>query len=351
MEILTVSRALTLADLPSPPKGKVGWPWTEESVPLPVHHSNGSEWVKISIVTPSYNQGQFIEETIRSVLLQGYPNLEFIIIDGGSTDKTLEVIKKYDSFISYWISEADKGQAHALNKGFHRAEGELIGWQNSDDFYHPNAFTNAARAAMNHSDRQVLYGSRNFLNLHGDGVLSEDTHMSNFDLKQMIPNANMANQSMFFRRQVFEEGHYINQLFNHCMDHEFFWRLIASGYKFLFVPEVKGCYRLHSECKGSQSDNFWLKDTIKICESVYRDRNFSSSIRKNAWLYLRGTCLDCYGKMNLGLFQQRYKEIVRLNRLAIFDIDLLARYWISVLGENKLIQFRNAKRFIQIKAR
>src|SRR5688500_3818909 len=92
---------------------------------------------KISIITPTYNQGHFIEQTIQSVIEQDYPNLEYIIIDGGSTDDTLSVIKKYEKYISYWISEKDKGQSEAINKGFKKATGDVVNWLNSDDYYEP----------------------------------------------------------------------------------------------------------------------------------------------------------------------------------------------------------------------
>src|SRR4051794_36526007 len=135
----------TLQELPLPPEGKQGWPWTEESQSLPETQPDGSPWPKISIVTPSYNQGHFIEETIRAVLLQGYPDIEFIIIDGGSKDNTVEILKKYAAFIAYWVSEKDNGQANALNKGFARATGQIYYWVNSDDWPEKDVFGSVAQ--------------------------------------------------------------------------------------------------------------------------------------------------------------------------------------------------------------
>src|SRR5436309_815911 len=109
-----------LNELPPPPSGKTGWPWTEETAQIAKNMPDGSPWQPISIVTSSFNQGGFIEETIRSILLQGYPNLEYIIIDGGSTDQSVDVIKKYQPWLAYWVSERDRGQADAINKGLER---------------------------------------------------------------------------------------------------------------------------------------------------------------------------------------------------------------------------------------
>lgn len=131
----TLNTALSLKDLPPPPADKTAWPWTEENKPLPERMPDGSEWPRISIVTPNYNYGQFIEETIRSVLLQGYPNLEYIIIDGGSTDNTVEIIRKYEKYLTYWVSEPDGGQTDAINKGYQHCTGELFVWLNADDAY------------------------------------------------------------------------------------------------------------------------------------------------------------------------------------------------------------------------
>jgi len=128
-----------LHDLPKPPAGKTGWPWTEASPQSSEKIPEGSEHLRISIVTPNYNFGHFLEETIRSVLLQGYPNLEYIIIDGGSTDNSVEIIKKYEPWLAYWVSEKDEGITHAINKGMEVASGNWINWLNSDDFLLPGA--------------------------------------------------------------------------------------------------------------------------------------------------------------------------------------------------------------------
>jgi glycosyltransferase involved in cell wall biosynthesis len=145
-------RCPTLTELPPPPTGKTGWPWTEETPPPhdPSAASCGNvyafDWPQITLVTPSYNQGEYLEETIRSVLLQGYANLEYIIVDGGSTDASVQIIRKYEKYLAWWVSEKDSGPSQALNKGFARATGDIHGYLNSDDFYEPGALHACVRA-------------------------------------------------------------------------------------------------------------------------------------------------------------------------------------------------------------
>ena len=132
-------RCPDLNELPSPPPGKIGWPWLEGGPRFPNCMPDGAQWPKLSIVTPSLNQGEFVEETLRSVLLQGYPDLEYIVIDGGSTDDSVGIISKYESWLTYWVSESDKGQTDAIGKGFDKATGVRLGWINSDDMLMPGA--------------------------------------------------------------------------------------------------------------------------------------------------------------------------------------------------------------------
>ena len=142
-----------LGSLPPPPVGKFGWPWTEETNPSVFDKIE--LYPKVSIVMPSYNQGLFIEESIRSLLLQNYPNLEFIVMDGGSSDDSVSIIKKYEPWITFWRSGKDGGQSHAINMGLERSTGEWFNWLNSDDYYLPEAFFNLSKAIIDDIQKPV----------------------------------------------------------------------------------------------------------------------------------------------------------------------------------------------------
>ena len=148
-------KRVTLSDLPPPPAGKHGWPWTEARA---VESAIPPEAPRISVVTPVLNRVDFIEETIRSVLLQGYPNLEYGVVDGGSTDGTLDVIERYAPWLQYWVSEPDEGQSQAINRGWARASGDLLAWLNADDFYAPGALARVAAAYLAGPEVGFYYG-------------------------------------------------------------------------------------------------------------------------------------------------------------------------------------------------
>ncbi|GAI34604.1 unnamed protein product, partial [marine sediment metagenome] len=177
-------RSPTLTHLPPPPAGKTGWPWIEESPQLPDTLPDGSLWPRVSIITPSYNQGQFIEETIRSVLLQGYANLEYIIMDGGSTDDSVEIIRKYEPWLTYWVSEPDRGQAHAIDKGFARSTGEILAWLNSDDTYLPGAIAKSVRLLNDDPNAEAICGGE--LQIDSQGIVIAERFVQSAELHDLL---------------------------------------------------------------------------------------------------------------------------------------------------------------------
>src|SRR4030095_840430 len=197
-------RCPTLEQLLPPPPGKPACPWTEDSPQLPNTRLDGSAWPRVSVTTPSYNQGQFIEETIRSVLLQGYPDLEYIVIDGGSTDETLEIIRRYEPWLTYWVTEPDHGQTHAINKGWMRATGEILAYINTDDCYLDRTITTAAHEFCATSNVGMVYGSAIVVDEAGNQLRTWEARP--FDVKTMLTAGNIVPQpAAFFSRDALKK--------------------------------------------------------------------------------------------------------------------------------------------------
>jgi len=208
---------------------------------------------KISIVTPSFNQAQFIEECLQSVASQGYSRVEHIVTDGVSTDGTVEILKRYSQQPSYkciqWTSEPDHGQSDALNKGFRMATGDIVGWLNSDDRYRPGCFRAVADAFERNPDADVLYGDYTWID-EGGGIfrIRREIEFSLFILSYhrvlYVPTT-----STFFRRRIFDEGHFIDDRYHYAMDYEYFLRLAHKGFRFKHIPGLLADFRWHSNSK------------------------------------------------------------------------------------------------------
>jgi glycosyltransferase involved in cell wall biosynthesis len=245
-----------LNKLPLPPPDKTGWPWTEESPQLPETMPDGKPWPKISIITPSFNQGQFIEETIRSVLLQNYPNLEYIIIDGGSSDNSVEIIKRYEPWITYWVSEKDKGQAHAINKGFEKATGEIYAYLNSDDIYMPailKCVTSEYLFCKNKESFWIVYPVEDFNDLGGILVWIPKQPLNLIDWIEH--GASIHQPGVFFARNLYLKVGGFNSDYHYAFDRKFFMDLIAQGfYPQLMTGQVASKFRIHKDSKSFQEN-------------------------------------------------------------------------------------------------
>jgi glycosyltransferase involved in cell wall biosynthesis len=213
--------------------------------------SNMNVSPRVSIVTPSYNQGNFLERTLLSVLFQNYENLEYIVVDGQSTDKSQEILAQYQPYIDRVIIEPDDGQADALNKGFKLCTGEIIAYLNSDDCYvHAEVISQVVEQFLQHPEADVVYGQRYWVDAEGR-LLRSDPYRpfsaEDFYLSDFIPQ-----ECSFWRRSAFEKiGSYVDSHYEFAMDYELFLRFLQQGATFLSVPYHFGLFRYYPDQKSA----------------------------------------------------------------------------------------------------
>ena len=209
---------------------------------------NEVAYPKITVVTPSYNQGQFLEETIQSVLDQGYPNLEYIIMDGGSADNSVDIIRQYADRLAYWVSEPDRGQSHAINKGFQRATGDVLAWLCSDDLYLPETLHIVGRFFFEHPDVEVVYGD--VVEIDEAGGILRAVRTPNFNrLALLARGISVPQPTTFFRRRVYEQVGGLDETLNWNMDYEYLLRMAFGGHKVRRIAQPLARFRLHSASK------------------------------------------------------------------------------------------------------
>jgi len=263
----------TLKELPPPPAGRTGWPWTEESPPLPESMPDGRPWPRVSVVTPSYNQGRFIEETIRSVLLQGYPNLEYLILDGGSSDGSVDIIRRYEPWLSFWVSEPDRGQADAINKGWKRASGEFVTWLNSDDLLLPSSLERTVSALAREDRVQLVYGDALLIDAESRPypVPFDRFRGRPLDLEDVILSwrSPVPQQGFLMRRSVLDQIGYLDEGFQFSMDFEYWLRLALAGGQSEYLSCTLAAFRRHGETKTHTMAQRRIRENYAIYDQTF----------------------------------------------------------------------------------
>lgn len=234
--------------------------------------------MKVSIVTPSYNQACYLEETIRSVLDQDYPDLEYMIVDGGSTDGSLEIIRKYEDRLAWWVSERDRGQTDAINKGFARASGDVFAWLNSDDTYEPGAVSKAVAYLRAHREAGLVYGDANLIDENGKILGKFPARQTSYQ-KLLRGYVHIPQQAAFFRGSLWKKVGPLDPDFTFAMDYDL-WVRLAKISEIHYTPSLWANFRLHGAGKTNVIDDRCYPEMLKV---YYREGG-----KRPSWLALKG---------------------------------------------------------------
>jgi glycosyltransferase involved in cell wall biosynthesis len=228
----------------------------------------------VSIVTPSFNQARYLEATIQSVLSQNYPRLEYIIVDGGSTDGSVDIIKKYESKLAWWVSEKDQGQTDAINKGFVHAKGNFLAWLNSDDTYEPNAISSAVKILQDDPEVGLVYGDANYIN-EGGRMIGRFPAAQTDLVRLRRGYVHIPQQAAFFRADLWRAVGPLDPSFYFAMDYDL-WVRLAMRSRLKYVPQMWANFRLHTSGKTISADDRCWPEMLRV---HYRDGgNFLSVI-------------------------------------------------------------------------
>ncbi|TAJ12534.1 glycosyltransferase [Marinilabiliaceae bacterium JC017] len=235
-----------------------------------------SEYPRVTIVTPSFNQGMFLERTILSVINQDYPNLEYIIVDGGSTDNSLEIIKKYEDRITKWVSEPDTGQSDAINKGFGMATGQVFNWLNSDDVLCPHAIKIVVDYYKRIPAIQVFYGDR--IVIDQDDRVYKTVEGPSFNRRELKYYIKIPQETVFFTRDIWEKERGLNEELHYTMDNDLWFRFVRHS-DFKHIPFFLGAYREHYNSKSVEVFGSQKRNDKAMAELSYMKKKYY-----NTWL-------------------------------------------------------------------
>ena len=270
-------RSPTLRDLPPPPPGKIGWPWTEETPDAAETQPGRGALPRISVVTPSFNQGCFLEETIRSVLLQGYPDLEYIVIDGGSTDESVEIIRKYENWLAFWVSEKDSGQVQAINKGFLHATGEVCAYLNSDDVFCQNALHTVTSFLDNHPEAAMAYGDCQIIDELG--TINDLWISPEFNLPELLFRCYIAQPASFWRKSKMATVGEFNAGMHFAFDYEMWLRMTVAGQTLSHVPFLLAQHRKAEGTKTVSRPQAFTAEIVSALKTFFGSAALPASLK------------------------------------------------------------------------
>lgn len=297
-----------------------------------------SELPLVSIITPSYNQARFLEQTIQSVLGQDYPRLEYLLVDGASTDGSLEIIQKYTSRLDWWVSEPDHGQAEAINKGLRRAKGEFVAWLNSDDIYLPGAIARAVSAFEQHPGAGLVFGD--VLAIDGQGQITNRLRYGNWSLLDLMSFRVIGQPSIFMRRSVLEQAGYLDTSYHYLLDHQL-WLRMAQLAEICHVPELLSGARFHVESKNVARAAEFGKEAYRILDWMETQASLSPLLAHNRPRIQAGAHrLSAFYLLDGGHAPASLREYGRSFRLhpgtVLRDWKHLLYAFLSLLGLNRL---------------
>jgi hypothetical protein len=329
-------RCPSLAELPQPPSGRFGWPWTEESARLPEPTTDADSRPLLTIITPSFNQGRFIEETIRSILLQGYPNLEYFVLDGGSTDDTVEIIKKYSPWIDFWVSEPDRGQSAAINRGLKMASGSHVTWINSDDLLCKDALFN--HLSSHGLAEDVIYVG-DCINIDEVGKVLFKHRGRVESLEDLVrlrsvwrAGGHICQQEVLFPLQLALRVGGLNEANHYSMDYELWGQFFLAGATAKYTGIPFGVFRHHQAQKTQQSKT-QIESTLDVATALTtRADSLSEDTKRDILAELR-LCREEYPDIF-------WKSTGRLSRLGLPPAVVLPIRSVRQAVVNTISRFR-----------
>jgi glycosyltransferase involved in cell wall biosynthesis len=304
----------------------------------------------VSIITPSFNQAQYLEDTMQSVLRQDYDPIEYILIDGGSTDGSLEIIKKYENRLAYWASEPDEGQVDAINKGLRMARGEIVAWINSDDLYMAGAVRAAVQSLQKNPEVGMVYGDGIMVNAEGR-LLDRHTYRT-YSVLDLLCFEVLLQPTVFMRREILQEAGYLNADYDLILDHDL-WVRIASQSPILHIPDFWAVERTHVGAKTIAQASTFVKEAERMIESAALSEDLGPIIEENyRKVYASLNAFAARRLIDAGQYQQAFQ---RMCDVLFTSPQVFLKYWykaiqasVGMIGLERLfLGYRELRRKIE----